>query len=134
MRIPLSWLRELVDVDLPVEVLADRLNAAGLEVESITRPGAGIRGVRAVRVLHHEPHPDADALRLVDVTGPEGDGVVRVVCGASNFDVGDVVLAGPELLRRGLRRRPNVPRGPLPDPLPGGCGVPNPRVLRRGGM
>jgi len=92
MRIPLSWLRELVDVDLPVEVLADRLNAAGLEVESITRPGAGIRGVRAVRVLHHEPHPDADALRLVDVTGPEGDGVVRVVCGASNFDVGDVVL------------------------------------------
>ncbi len=92
MRIPLSWLTSMVDVDLGIEELVERLSAAGLEVESVTRPGEGVRGVTTARVLHHEPHPDADALRLVDVTGPGGDGVVRVVCGASNFDVGDVVL------------------------------------------
>jgi len=92
MRIPLSWLTSMVDVDLGIDDLVGRLSAAGLEVESVTRPGAGVRGVATARVLHHEPHPDADALRLVDVTGPDGDGSVRVVCGASNFDVGDVVL------------------------------------------
>jgi phenylalanyl-tRNA synthetase beta chain len=92
MRIPLSWLTSMVDVDLDIDELVTRMSAAGLEVESVTRPGAGVRGVATARVLHHEPHPDADALRLVDVTGPGGDGVVRVVCGASNFDVGDVVL------------------------------------------
>ncbi len=92
MRIPLSWLTSMVDIDLPLDELVDRLSSAGLEVEGVTRPGAGVRGVASARVLRHEPHPDADNLRLVDVTGPGGDDEVRVVCGASNFDVGDVVL------------------------------------------
>jgi phenylalanyl-tRNA synthetase beta chain len=92
MRIPLSWLTSMVDLELSLEELVELLSGRGLEVESVTRPGAGVRGVSTARVLHHEPHPDADALRLVDVTGPGGAGVVRVVCGAANFDVGDVVL------------------------------------------
>ena len=92
MRIPLSWLTSMVDVDLPLDALVERMSASGLEVEGVTTPGAGIAGVRTARVLHHEPHPDADSLRLVDVTGPDGAGEVRVVCGAANFDVGDVVL------------------------------------------
>jgi phenylalanyl-tRNA synthetase beta chain len=95
MRLPLSWLTSMVDVDLPLDALVERLSTSGLEVEAVTHPGAGVHGVRTARVLHHEPHPDADTLRLVDVTGPEGDGEVRVVCGASNFDVGDVVLHAP---------------------------------------
>lgn len=92
MRIPLSWLTSMVDIDLPLDELVERMSASGLEVEGVTTPGAGIAGVRTARVLHHEPHPDADSLRLVDVTGPDGTGEVRVVCGAANFDVGDVVL------------------------------------------
>ena len=92
MRIPLSWLTSMVDIDLPLDELVERMSASGLEVEGVTTPGAGIAGVRTARVLHHEPHPDADSLRLVDVTGPDGSGEVRVVCGAANFDVGDVVL------------------------------------------
>ena len=92
MRIPLSWLTSMVDIDLPLDALVERMSASGLEVEGVTTPGAGIAGVRTARVLHHEPHPDADSLRLVDVTGSDGSGEVRVVCGASNFDVGDVVL------------------------------------------
>jgi phenylalanyl-tRNA synthetase beta chain len=95
MRLPLSWLTSMVDIDLPLDALVDRLSASGLEVEGVTTPGGGVAGVRTARVLHHEPHPDADSLRLVDVTGPDGDGHVRVVCGASNFDVGDVVLHAP---------------------------------------
>ena len=92
MRLPLSWLTSMIDVDLPLSDLVERLSASGLEVEGVTTPGGGVAGVRTARVLHHEPHPDADTLRLVDVTGPDGDGQVRVVCGAANFDVGDVVL------------------------------------------
>ena len=92
MRIPLSWLTSMVDVDLPLDEIVGRLSATGLEVEGVTRPGEGVRGVATARVLHHEPHPDADNLRLVDITGPNGVGEVRVVCGAQNFDVGDVVL------------------------------------------
>lgn len=112
MRLPLSWLMNMVDLDLSLDALVERMSASGLEVEAVTRPGEGVRGVRAARVLHHEPHPDADSLRLVDVTGESGDGSVRVVCGASNFDVGDVVLhatVGAEL--PGMRLEARTIRG-----------------------
>ena len=45
MRVPLSWLREYVDIDLPVPELAELLTNAGLEVESIETvglPGAAL--------------------------------------------------------------------------------------------
>ena len=46
MRLPLSWLTSMVDVDLTLDDLVDRLSASGLEVEGVTTPGAGVHGVR----------------------------------------------------------------------------------------
>ena len=91
MKLPLSWLKDLVEFDLGVEELVEVMSLSGLEVEEVTTPGAGASGIRTARVLHFEPHPDADKLRFVRVTGDGGDGEVEVVCGAANFDVGDVV-------------------------------------------
>jgi phenylalanyl-tRNA synthetase beta chain len=91
VKLPLSWLLEYVDVDLPVDELAAVMSASGLEVEAIHTPGAGTAGVRTARVLHWQPHPDADKLRVVRVTGDGGDGEVELVCGAANFEVGDIV-------------------------------------------
>ncbi len=91
MKLPLSWLKDLVEFDLDVEELVEVMSHSGLEVEEVTTPGAGAAGIRTARVLHWEPHPDADKLRFVRVTGDGGDGEVEVVCGAANFEVGDVV-------------------------------------------
>ncbi len=92
MKLPLSWLASHVDLgDLDLASLVDLMSLSGLEVEAVTRPGAGTEGVRTARVLAWEPHPDADKLRVVRVTGEDGDGEVELVCGADNFDVGDVV-------------------------------------------
>ena len=41
MLVPLSWLKEYVDLTLPVQKLADRLSLAGMEVEEIKRAGDG---------------------------------------------------------------------------------------------
>ncbi len=92
MKLPLSWLKSFVDIDLDVDDLVDVMSMRGLEVEAVTRPGAGVAGVRTARVLEFGPHPDADKLRVVRVTGDGGDGEIEVVCGAANFDVGDVVV------------------------------------------
>ncbi|MFO7776933.1 MAG: phenylalanine--tRNA ligase subunit beta [Nitriliruptoraceae bacterium] len=92
MKLPLSWLKDLVDLDLGVDELVEIMSLSGLEVEAVTAPGAGAAGLRTARVLHWEPHPDADKLRFVRVTGDGGHGEVEVVCGAANFDVGDVVV------------------------------------------
>ena len=35
MRVPLSWLKDFVDIKIPVDALAERLTFAGLEVEEI---------------------------------------------------------------------------------------------------
>ena len=95
MKLPLSWLTSMVEVELSVDELTALMSLRGLEVEDVHRPGAGTAGVRTARVLHHQPHPDADRLRVVRVTGDGGDGEIELVCGAANFDVGDVVAHAP---------------------------------------
>jgi phenylalanyl-tRNA synthetase beta chain len=95
VKVPHSWLRRLVDVDLPLDELVDVMGRNGLEVEEVHTPGAGTAGVRTARVLHREQHPDADKLQVVRLTGEDGEGEVELVCGAWNFEVGDVVLHAP---------------------------------------
>src|ERR671912_118109 len=89
MRVPLSWLAEHVDVDVPVATLAEKLTFAGIEIETIHRVRDDLAGILTARVLEVTQHPDADRLVLVRIeTGGEDR---SVVCGARNFAPGDVV-------------------------------------------
>jgi phenylalanyl-tRNA synthetase beta chain len=93
MRISVSWLSAYVPVP-PVADLARRLTDVGLEVEAVERIGASLDGVVAARILSAERHPQADKLSVCQVDA--GSGPVQVVCGATNWQVGDVVpLATP---------------------------------------
>lgn len=94
MRVPRSWLLELLDVDLELDELIHVMTLHGLEVESVRRPGQGVGGVRTARVVSTAPHPDADELQRVIVT--DGSDETEVVCGAWNFAPGDVVLHAGE--------------------------------------
>jgi phenylalanyl-tRNA synthetase beta chain len=94
VRVPLSWLREFVPVDAPVERLVAVLDELGLAVESVTRIGEGLDGVVVAEVRSIEAVKGADRIRLVtvDAAGPEP---VSVVCGAWNFSEGDRVPLAP---------------------------------------
>ena len=81
MKVPLSWLREYVDLDLPVEGLAQRLTMAGVEVGDIIRLG-GWEECFVGQVLEVRPHPQADRLTVCRVT--TGGEEQEVVCGAPN--------------------------------------------------
>ncbi|MEW6473336.1 MAG: phenylalanine--tRNA ligase subunit beta [Actinomycetota bacterium] len=94
MKAPLSWLRDFAPIEGSPLDLADRLNGIGLIVEGLHAPGRDIAGVRTVRVLAVEKHPDADRLALVDVDPGDGN-AVRVVCGAHNYAAGDIVPWAP---------------------------------------
>lgn len=94
MKITLNWLRDLVDVVLAPDELADTLVMAGLEVESIEdrRPSWGQVEIATVESV--VAHPNADRLRLCQVR--KAHETVSVVCGASNMQAGDkVALAVP---------------------------------------
>jgi phenylalanyl-tRNA synthetase beta chain len=89
MLISLKWLAEYVDLP-PAEELARRLTAVGLEVEAVERVGAELEGVVAARIVAAEKHPSADRLSLTRVDAGTGE-PLQVICGASNWKVGDVV-------------------------------------------
>ncbi|MGP3974670.1 phenylalanine--tRNA ligase subunit beta [Streptomyces sp. 8N114] len=105
MRAPLSWLREYVD--LPASEtgrdVAARLIAAGLEVETVEQTGAGLKGPLVVgQVLAIEELKDfKKPIRYCQVdVGRGADDPQNIVCGATNFAVGDkvvVVLPGAVL-------------------------------------
>ncbi len=96
MKLLLSWLREYVNVDLPVPELARRLIDATAEVEGWEVIGSDWdpEKIRVAEVLAVEPHPNADRLRLVTVDS--GGGRQQVVCGAPNVAAGQKVAFATE--------------------------------------
>ena len=88
MRVPLSWLRDYVDIDGPVKELAHRLTMAGVEVGEVIKLG-GWEECLVGQVLTVAPHPNADNLSLCRVSS--GDGEMEVVCGAPNVAAGQKV-------------------------------------------
>lgn len=90
MKIPLSWLREYIDIDVSVDELCEKLTMLGLEIEGVERLGERIDGVVVGRIIEAEPHPDADRLQVCK-TDVGADEPLQIVCGATNFKVGDCV-------------------------------------------
>src|SRR3954447_19902265 len=95
LRIPMSWLREYVDVDATTVEIAERLAISTFELETITQVGVpdvdGNLGLfRVGRVLEAGKHPNADRLQLCKVDVGEGE-PRQIVCGAWNFGAGATV-------------------------------------------
>ena len=100
MKTPVSWIKDYVDLpaDVTTEQLAARLTALGLKLEAIESPGDQITGPLVLgRVLTREPEPQKNGKTInwcsVDVGDANGTGEPQgIVCGAHNFDVGDLVV------------------------------------------
>ena len=95
MLVPLSWLRDYVAVEVPVEELADRIGISVAGVERIVRRGVvdedGNLGLyRVGRVVEAGKHPNADRLQLCSVDVGEAE-PRQIVCGAWNFGEGATV-------------------------------------------
>ncbi|MEN5029150.1 phenylalanine--tRNA ligase subunit beta [Pseudomonas sp. Ps21-P2] len=86
MKFSEQWLRGWVSPQVSRDELVARLSMAGLEVDSVT-PAAGVfSGVVVGEVLSTEQHPDADKLRVCQVSN--GAETFQVVCGAPNVRPG----------------------------------------------
>jgi len=96
MKFTLSWLKEHLDTDEPVEKLADKLTMIGLEVENIDDKAKALAPFTIARVISAEQHPNADRLRVCMVDTGDGGAPVQVVCGAPNARAGLVsVFSAP---------------------------------------
>jgi len=88
VKFSLSWLKEHLDTDEPVEKLADKLTMIGLEVEKIDDKAKALAPFTIARVISAEQHPNADRLRVCMVDPGNGSAPVQVVCGAPNARAG----------------------------------------------
>ncbi|MDP4669626.1 MAG: phenylalanine--tRNA ligase subunit beta, partial [Burkholderiaceae bacterium] len=95
MRIPEAWLREWIETPLSIEALADVLTMAGLEVEEIERGAPPFTGVVLGHILSAQKHPDADRLRVCEVSIGLAS-PLQIVCGAPNARAGLMVACATE--------------------------------------
>lgn len=96
MIISVNWLKKFTDIDLSIDVLAERIGERLVEIESVEDLGAKYKDVLVVRVVECRPLEGSDHLNVTKVDdggvveGVERDeaGLVQVVCGAPNVRAG----------------------------------------------
>jgi len=121
LKVPISWLRDYVPIEMPIAELADRLVMSTCEVDGIETVGvADVDGnlglFRVGRVLDAVKHPNAERLQLCQVDVGAGN-PRQIVCGAWNFGAGatvGVALPGA-VLPNGLQLEQRKVRGELSD-------------------
>src|SRR4030043_2066811 len=93
MKVSVRWLKEYVDLSVPLEELCERLTMAGLEVGGMEVIGGNWNDISVAKIVDVNAHPNADRLRLATVD--LGKHRSTVVCGAPNITAGDKVAFAP---------------------------------------
>ncbi len=96
MIISVNWLKKFVDIDLPIDELAQLIGARIVEIEEVVDLGAKYKDTLIVRVVECAPLEGSDHLHLtkIDDSGNRQDverdanGLIQVVCGAPNIHAG----------------------------------------------
>ena len=89
MKVPFSWLKDYVEIDVTAQELADKLFSCGFEVEELIYLGKKISRVVVGEVKALTPHPDSDHMQICVVDcGEEYGRELQIVTGAPNVYVG----------------------------------------------
>jgi phenylalanyl-tRNA synthetase beta chain len=87
MKLTLSWLKDHLDTNEPLDQIVETLTRIGLEVERVEDKAQALASYTVARVVSAEQHPNADRLRVCLVDTGAGE-PVQVVCGAPNARTG----------------------------------------------
>ncbi|UQZ35728.1 phenylalanine--tRNA ligase subunit beta [Paenibacillus sp. PK3_47] len=100
MKVSTGWLTDYISLEgVTAEELADKITAAGIEIDGVERRNKGLSGIVTGYVKSKEKHPDADKLNVCIVDAGQGEDL-QIVCGAKNVDAGQkvpVALVGAKL-------------------------------------
>src|SRR5262250_3755857 len=95
MKLTLSWLKDHLDTEEPLDAIVHKLTMIGLEVENVENKAAALAPFSIARVISAEQHPNADRLRVCMVDTGDGGAPVQVVCGAPNARTGMMSVFSP---------------------------------------
>lgn len=92
MKFSLSWLKTYLDTDASIDQIVGKLNAIGLEVDTVENAAEKLAPFTVAEVLSAEKHPGADKLKVCQVS--DGTNHMQIVCGAPNARQGIKVVLG----------------------------------------
>ena len=95
MIITLSWLKNHLTTSSNLEKIINKLTDIGLEVEAVKEAQNELSDFKIAKVLKAEKHPNADKLKLCDVSIGNNNDIKKVVCGAQNARSGLVTIYAP---------------------------------------
>ena len=90
MLVSYKWLKELVDVDVLSEELAEKMSTTGIEVEGVSSPAEGLSNIVVGEVVSCEEVPETH-LHVCQVNVGE-EALRQIVCGAPNVRAGIKVM------------------------------------------
>ena len=94
MIITIPWLKEHLKTSAKESKIIGQLTNIGLEVEGIKENSGEMSKFKIAKVLKAEKHPNADKLKVCDVT-IGGKEILKVVCGAPNVREGLITIYAP---------------------------------------
>ena len=124
MKVPFSWLKDYVDIDISAQALAEKLFSCGFEVEELIYLGEKVNRVVVGEVKALTPHPDSDHMQICVVDcGKEYGEALQIVTGAPNVYVGmktpcaldnsTVVESNPQMLEKNPSGIKKIKKGKL---------------------
>ncbi|MGC9006007.1 MAG: phenylalanine--tRNA ligase subunit beta [Sulfurihydrogenibium sp.] len=103
MKVPYSWIKEFIDIDVSAEEVAEKLNLSGIET-TVSKFGRYIPNIITVKVESVEKHPERDKLFICKVN--DGTKTYQVITGANNVKQNDIVIlakVGANILGRDIQ-------------------------------
>lgn len=114
MLVPLSWLKDYVDIDVTIDELEEKLFSSGFEVEEVKYLGEEVQNVVTGKIIHIEKHQDSDHLQICILDCGDNYGrEIQIVTGAQNVFEGAVVPVALDgsLLPGGIKIKKGKLRG-----------------------
>ena len=94
MILTLSWLKDHLKTTASINQIINKLTDIGLEVEGVRENSGELSGFKIAKIIKSEKHPNADKLKICDVSiGAKN--YVKVVCGAENARDGLITVYAP---------------------------------------
>ncbi len=120
MLVPIRWLKDYTDVNVPVKEFVDRMVMSGSNLETVEYFGGDITNVVMGKILSVDKHPSADRLVVCKVDVGEKE-PVQIVTGATNVFAGAFVAVA-------------LDGAHIPGPLHGQQKKPEGDVIRKGSL
>lgn len=89
MKVPISWLKDFININISIEELVNKLVNIGLEVEEIIYTADQLKNIVSGKIISIKKHPNADKLSICDISIKDKN--VVIVTGATNIKEGNIV-------------------------------------------